>query len=562
MRLLWTAVAVAAAVAALVTVTSGSGGERRPATGTLTWLHAGQVETLDPGAANDFSDWPILYAVHRALYVPSPHDGRPIPDLAAGQPDISPDRRRVTVRLRRDARFGPPVNRRIVAEDVEYAIERAVSAATLNGAALTYFRHLAGLPRRPGPVRDLPGVEAIGSDTLVLRLRRPVAVAVSAALVLPAAMPVPRELARRLDRSKPSRYGRRVVFSGPYLARTRKRGVRLDLMANPAWTAVRDSAPSRIVVRESAGDPAIAARQVLQGRRMLGGPLPLPGPVAAAARRRRPDQLDGGNPANFEYLGLNTLAEPFDDVHVRRAVAAVVDRATILKLIGGPLGGDAATHVLPPGFPGHDAAGGRRGPDLDWLGSAGGSPEVARAHLRRAGFPNGRYHGPPLRLLVPSEQPMRGAMEVIAHDLQSIGFRLETRLVAAQALGMRCSQRKERVPLCPGSWTADFRDGTAMLVGPFSGATARQSPSFNFARVDDPQVDAAIARAELLPPGRRRDRAWARVDRAVMATAAVVPLTWSRIGRVRSPDVRSVVNPVTGQWDLRATRLRRAVPLP
>ena len=53
----------------------------------------------------------------------------PIPTSPSAPPEISPDLKTVTVRLRPGIRYSPPVNREVRAEDVEYAIERAFDRA-------------------------------------------------------------------------------------------------------------------------------------------------------------------------------------------------------------------------------------------------------------------------------------------------------------------------------------------------------------------------------------------------------------------------------------------------
>ena len=47
------------------------------------------------------------------------------------------------------------------------------------------------------------------------------------------------------------------------------------------------------------------------------------------------------------YINLNTAQPPFDDLHVRRAVNWVVDKAGLLRLFGGPIKGTIATHTIP-----------------------------------------------------------------------------------------------------------------------------------------------------------------------------------------------------------------------
>src|SRR5947199_3924855 len=68
-----------------------------------------------------------------------------------------------------------------------------------------------------------------------------------------------------------------------------------------------------------------------------------------------------------DYLSLNLLTPPFDDIYVRKAVNYVLDKAAMQQAIGGPIEADIATHVFPASmiadFPPYDpyASTGHRG---------------------------------------------------------------------------------------------------------------------------------------------------------------------------------------------------------
>ena len=64
---------------------------------------------------------------------------------------------------------------------------------------------------------------------------------------------------------------------------------------------------------------------------------------------------------------MNTTVKPFDDINVRKAVAAGLDRNALRLTRGGELLGDIATHYLPPGMAGFEEAGGMEGPGVDFL---------------------------------------------------------------------------------------------------------------------------------------------------------------------------------------------------
>ena len=76
-----------------------AGGKRG---GVITMLSAGDVDSLDPAIAYGQYSWQLIGAMQRGLFAYAPGDSaRPVPDLAAALPEVSPDGRRVSVRIRR-----------------------------------------------------------------------------------------------------------------------------------------------------------------------------------------------------------------------------------------------------------------------------------------------------------------------------------------------------------------------------------------------------------------------------------------------------------------------------
>ena len=95
--------------------------------GKLEQLGASDVDFLDPGQTYYTGGYQVLYATQKPLYSFKPGDTTQKPDLAAGPPKISSDKKTVTVELQKGVKFAPPVNREIQAKDVKYAFERAFS---------------------------------------------------------------------------------------------------------------------------------------------------------------------------------------------------------------------------------------------------------------------------------------------------------------------------------------------------------------------------------------------------------------------------------------------------
>ena len=94
------------------------------------------------------------------------------------------------------------------------------------------------------------------------------------------------------------------------------------------------------------------------------------------------------------YIALNTTIPPFDNVNVRKAVSAAIDRDALRPTRGGAVVGDIATHFLPPGVPGFEEAGGKKGTGRRLPREPERRHERSRPeYMKKAGYPTGKYNG-------------------------------------------------------------------------------------------------------------------------------------------------------------------------
>src|SRR6186997_1891595 len=108
------ALALAAAGCGGSSSEGGSGGQSNAAPvkgkkgGKVTFLAAADVDYLDPGQTYYTFGYAVTYAAQRPLYSFEPGDGeKPVPDLADGEPQISPDNKKITVKIRPGVKFSP-----------------------------------------------------------------------------------------------------------------------------------------------------------------------------------------------------------------------------------------------------------------------------------------------------------------------------------------------------------------------------------------------------------------------------------------------------------------------
>jgi peptide/nickel transport system substrate-binding protein len=532
------------------TVDDGAGGARG---GTLTLLTSQDIQNLDPGITYSSLDSNLLAATQRTLYTYAPDDPTNlVPDLAAGEPQISSDGRTLTVRIRAGVRFSPPVNREVTSRDVKYAIERGFNAHVANPYVSTYYGDLVGAARASGG--PIPGIETPDDRTLVFELTRPTASLVAQATVLPLSAPVPAEYAKPLDVRSPSEYGNHVVSTGPYMLTADRDGRvlgtgyvpgrSLRLVRNPSWSADGDDRPAYVDAIEwrIGGSPNVSGRQVLAGDGMVLGDSPTPALVKRAYQQAR-DQIFFSPGAGSRYAALNTQIAPFDDANVRRAVAAALDREQMRRVRGGEVVGDIASHFLYPGVLGFEEAGGQEGTSVDFLANPDGDKALAARYMRAAGYASGRYEGDETILVVGlAGAPDSSDAQIVDQTLQDLGFETNLKLVDSSVMYSRfCALPRARVHVCPNlGWIRDFADPQTVLDVAFNGAYIFPENNPNWPQLDDPRVNAAIARAETAVGTEARASAWAEVDRLITATAGAIPWLWDRQPNLFSADVRCV----------------------
>lgn len=543
--------------------------------GTLEVIAAGDAD-LDPGTAYYELSYMVLYPMHRPLFSYAPQEARrPVPDLAAGRPRISEDERTVRIKIRDGIRFSPPVDRKVTSADVEYAFERGLMPGIRNPYIEQYFGALEGFAdaqRKAAKDRtvapDIEGVATPDARTIVFRLEEPVAATVVQALSLPLSSPVPEGYAKEFDAKLPSTYDRNAVFTGPYMVQNKPSGAlvgyrpgkQIQMVRNPNWNAATDHRPAyldEVVVRE-AEDTSTAAARILEGDSRVNGDLSLAANVVRQAASKFPEQLQLGPSGANRYVALNTAIRPLDDPAIRKAVLAGFDREALWRARGGEFAGEIATHFIPPGVPGFEAAGGAEGPDLDFLASPDGDLELAAEYMRKAGFPSGQYEGA-AKILVVGEntRPGEKVAKLASEQLRRLGFDVTPRLVRPRLMLTKfCSVPRAEVAVCPNvGWSTDFNDPQTILDPTFNGDSIRPSNNTNWSQLDVPAINRAMDRAELVNGTAARARAWGGVDRMVTARAPAVPYLWDYQLNVSSENVNAVTSSFHGLTDLSYTSL-------
>jgi peptide/nickel transport system substrate-binding protein len=558
--LLKASIAVAAALAAALLIAAcggGGGGEAKKGGTALIADTAGGVDSLDPGYWYYQTDYEELgNTTQRWLYGWKPDQTTPTPDIATAMPKVSNGGKTITVKIKSGIKYSAPLQSRTVkSADIKYAMERCFLPQVGNGYANSYYADIEGVAAfKSGKAKEITGIQTPDDTTLVIKTTKPVGVLTSGgALGMPCTIPVPKDYAEKYDKGKTSTYGEHQVFTGPYMVENDGKGKitgyepgkKLTLVRNPSWDKSTDFKPAYFdrIEQTCCFDATVANRKTLEGQSYIGIDEAVPPPaVLKSALQSNKDQLTINPSGGNRYIGLNTKVKPLDNVNVRRAISAAIDREALRTTRGGPNVGTVGTHFLPPGIEGFNDAGGTAGPGFDFTSSPNANLSLAESYMKKAGFKSGKYSGPALLTVADNQSPAKETAEAFQSQIGKLGFKLDLKEVPhATMLEKFCEVPKAAVAICPNfGWGADFFSAQSFIDPLFNGANIVPSGNVNSAQVNDPAINSAIDKAKQQTDPAAAAKAWGDLDKKVTDQSYFIAWLWDNEIVVASKNVKVV----------------------
>jgi ABC-type transport system substrate-binding protein len=488
--------------------------------GVLHLASFGDVRTLDPAVGFDGLTSNVTRFLFAGL-VDYDADGGVVPDLAARMEEKD-DGRTYRFTLRENVRFHD--GSEFTAADVKRTFERALHPTTPCPTA-GFYQAIDGFEAyTTGQAPHLEGVVVEGRYAVAVHLREPDATFLRALALTPLRITCP----SAGDRYSPSWT---PCGAGPYrlLEGGWQRGQSITIVRHEGYFRPERPYLDAISVE-------LNASMVSQGFHFARGELDAVADLTQAetmryqrdARWRPLGQYD--LPRSVVGVGMNTERPPFDNVEVRRAVAAAIDRehGALIKssnLI--PYG-----RPVPPGIPGYDAAVTPQHYDL----------AAALEHMRKAGYafdPATGRGGLPgeVRYDVYRASLFELSGQLLQEDLARIGIHLELR-ISSYPTHYTLAHRRGASQMSAQSWLEDFPDPSDFLEPLFARKSISDEDSMNAAFYSNAALDEILVAARRERDPRERERLYARAEQRVCDDAPWAFEYVHRLYHVHQPYVR------------------------
>lgn len=472
-----------------------------------------EPETLDPGLVLDpWAGWIVEQLFEGLVTLTS--DASVVP-AAARAWSVSEDGTRYLFELDPGRRWSD--GRPVTAHDFVYAWRRLFAPGNPNpvSGGLANVLHAEKVRAGQAAPEEL-GATALDDQRLEVRLSAPAPYFLEA-LTNAVAYPVP-AWAIEAHGEGWIRPGR-IVTNGPYLLESWQEGP-ITLVANPEYSGAFPGNVKRLVLYYPTFPGQTRAFLPTYDRGELDLVLLPFGEGLVGVGR---DDLLSVPVLNTWYVGIHTERAPFDQLALRRAIAAALDRGAVVR--GTPFT-PANGGFLPPALPGHTA---HIGQPHD--------PELARALLREAGHP-----GRPIVLATVSSVLREATVRIIVEELRSVlGLELEVR-VASWFEELHEWVGRAEVDLWLSGWLADYPDPDNFLRVGLGQEMLPMASGWDHKRYWD-LVEAASRARDV----EERLRLYREADRLLVEQVALVPMGHGRSTFLVKPYVRGFA-PSAFRW--------------
>lgn len=502
--------------------------------GTLSGTYASFPDYLDPALSYTVEGWTAMYDTYLPLLTYAHANGadgsKVVPALAESMPKITDGGKTYTLTLRKGLKYsdGTPVE----ASDFTSSIERLFK---ISSPGSFFYEDIVGAEKfAKTKTGGIPGIKADDkTGKIEIDLVSPRGTFTNELGMLFAALLPPGTPAKNLTADPPP-------ATGPYVISKSEPGRGWSYARNPYWAkangpaidTVPDGHVDKIQIKVIRND----STQVNEIERDKADWMQTP--ISADLYNKVKDKYEGTqfrveHPINLYLFWINTEKAPFDDVKVRQAVNYAVNTEALEKIYAGSL---AATHqILPEGMPGHKPF------DLYPHNMAKAKQLIEEAN------PSDRN----ITVWTDNESPNDEAGAYYEGVLNELGFNAKLKTINADNYYTIIGN--ESTPDLDTGWLSFYEDyphPNDFVQAMLSGESIAPTGNTNLSRIDDPKLNAKIAKLGEEPLGPEQEAEYAALDKEFMEEAPMVPYGTNTVSTFVDSEIELgnvIFNPTFGQ---------------
>lgn len=391
----------------------------------------GDIRSLDPPAAESSEDWwSAGMVLYNQLYFYD-KDGNFYADLAADLPTISDDGRVYSIPLRQGVKFHN--GRELVAEDVKFTLEHQLWPEVYSWGK-SYMENLEGYEAViDGSAKELSGITVVDSHTLEIILKKPQAVFPALlSMSMNAIIPMEETLQAGAEWGFST-----VIGTGPFKFVEWVAGEKAVYARNDDYFKTPPYLDGIEIYLNV--DPAVQMLRWENGEVEWVASIPAAELPRLLSDAELQAQLRMAPSVGTNRLGIHVDIPPFDDLHVRQAIATAIDKQAIVQKRSGTVTA-LEGHFTPPMLQ----------YDPEFKSNYQYDVETAKELMAEAGYADG-IEG--VKFYIGQDQEVG---QLIQADLAAIG--IETELMVGQWKDWRDAIRSGDIQLFMYGWAASFPD--------------------------------------------------------------------------------------------------------
>lgn len=310
-----------------------------------------------------------------------------------------------------------------------------------------------------------------------------------------------------------------LVASGPFMVKEwEKSNNSMVLVKNPTYTGPWQPTVDELVIDPSLGAPEVGLPAFMAGEAdfayLNAGQIPF-------VEKQFPGQITKNAVFAVSYISFDLESAPFDNVKVRQALAAAINRdeltATVLKDLAIP-----GKSLLPPGYPGYNDA---------ITSQAVFDPAKAKALLAEAGYPDGAGF-PEVEIWYRDQGGYNGAITLpMLQYLQAqfkdiLGITMNIKILPMKEWMDGLTGRKNNLFLAPYEY--DYIDPSNFYGIFYNGG--RHSHHV-------PAYDELVAKADASPNWEDRAALYQQAEQVLIDNASMIPVVHPITNAVVSKDL-------------------------